>query len=175
MELNFQKLHKDSNSSDSNLEVNIVAIDDIIQEVNMGASQKSMPMDPLSVYGQATLQSKSGLGGAEMQRSQLSISYSTAMQLGELVQEQLICGICNNVLYFTALEYLKAGKDCFKFADKSLLDTIMAELTTMKYDGSRRVQEHILNMYDKAAMLATLGIQVDESFLIQAILNSLPV
>ncbi|KAG5567298.1 hypothetical protein RHGRI_002754 [Rhododendron griersonianum] len=37
---------------------------DIKQEVNMGASQKSMPMDPSSVYGQAILQSKSGLGGA---------------------------------------------------------------------------------------------------------------
>ncbi|XP_058220680.1 uncharacterized protein LOC131330937 [Rhododendron vialii] len=44
----------------------------------------------------------------------------------------------------------------------------------MKYDGSCGVQEHILNMYDKAAILATLGIQVNESFLIQAILNSLP-
>ncbi|KAF7128938.1 hypothetical protein RHSIM_Rhsim10G0206900 [Rhododendron simsii] len=60
---------------------------DIIQEVNMGASQKSMPMDPSLVYEQATLQSKSGLGGAEMQKSQLSISYFTAMQLGELVHE----------------------------------------------------------------------------------------
>ncbi|KAF7134698.1 hypothetical protein RHSIM_Rhsim08G0116800 [Rhododendron simsii] len=78
------------------------------------------------------------------------------------------------VPYFTALEYLKVGKDCFKFADKSFVGTIMAELSTMKYDGSRGVQEHILNMYDEAAMLATLGIQVDESFLIQAILNSLP-
>ncbi|XP_058185213.1 transcriptional corepressor LEUNIG_HOMOLOG-like [Rhododendron vialii] len=55
---------------------------DIIQEVNMGASQKSLPMDPSFVYGQATLQSESGLGGAEMQRSQLSISYFTTMQLG---------------------------------------------------------------------------------------------
>ncbi|KAH7864840.1 hypothetical protein Vadar_034494 [Vaccinium darrowii] len=36
---------------------------DIKQEVNLGASQKSMPMDP-SIYGQAILQSKSGLGGA---------------------------------------------------------------------------------------------------------------
>ncbi|KAG5561292.1 hypothetical protein RHGRI_004353 [Rhododendron griersonianum] len=78
------------------------------------------------------------------------------------------------VSYFTALEYLKAGEDCFKFADKSLVGTIIAELTTMKYDGSHGVQEHILNMYDKAAMLATLGIQVNESFLVQAILNSLP-
>ncbi|KAF7148129.1 hypothetical protein RHSIM_Rhsim03G0139100 [Rhododendron simsii] len=79
-----------------------------------------------------------------------------------------------DVPYFTALEYLKVGKDCFRFADKSFVGTIMAELSTMKYDGSRGVQEHILNMYDKAAMLATLGIQMDESFLIQAILNSLP-
>ncbi|KAG5562048.1 hypothetical protein RHGRI_004930 [Rhododendron griersonianum] len=37
---------------------------DIKQEVNMGASQKSMTMDPSLVYGQAILQSKSGLGGA---------------------------------------------------------------------------------------------------------------
>ncbi|KAF7128035.1 hypothetical protein RHSIM_Rhsim11G0114100 [Rhododendron simsii] len=73
-----------------------------------------------------------------------------------------------------ALEYLKAVEDRFKSADKSLAGTIMAELTTMKYDGSRGVQEHILNMSDKAAKLATLGMKVDESFLVQFILNSLP-
>ncbi|KAG5548562.1 hypothetical protein RHGRI_014050 [Rhododendron griersonianum] len=72
-----------------------------------------------------------------------------------------------------ALEYQKAMEYCFKSADKSLVGTIMAELTAMKYDGSRRVQEHILNMYDKVTKLATLRIQMDESFLIQAILNSL--
>ncbi|XP_058215876.1 uncharacterized protein LOC131326962 [Rhododendron vialii] len=73
-----------------------------------------------------------------------------------------------------ALEYLKAVEDRFKSADKSLAGTIMAELTTMKCDGSRGVQEHILNMSDKAAKLATLGMKVDESFLVQFILNSLP-
>ncbi|GFY99501.1 EamA-like transporter family [Actinidia rufa] len=36
---------------------------DIKQEVNPGAPHKSMPMDPSSIYGQAILQSKSGLGG----------------------------------------------------------------------------------------------------------------
>ena len=30
----------------------------------MGATQKSLPMDPSSIYGQAILQSKSGLGSA---------------------------------------------------------------------------------------------------------------
>ncbi|XP_034228755.1 transcriptional corepressor LEUNIG_HOMOLOG-like isoform X2 [Prunus dulcis] len=37
---------------------------DIKSEVNLGATQKSLPMDPSSIYGQAILQSKSGLGGA---------------------------------------------------------------------------------------------------------------
>ena len=43
----------------------------------------------------------------------------------------------------------------------------------MKYDGSRGVQQHILNMTDKAAKLGSLGMKVDES-LVQFILNSLP-
>ncbi|CAL5427238.1 unnamed protein product [Camellia sinensis] len=37
---------------------------DIKQEVNLGTPQKSLPMDPSSIYGQAILQPKSGLGGA---------------------------------------------------------------------------------------------------------------
>ncbi|XP_055830038.1 transcriptional corepressor LEUNIG_HOMOLOG-like [Solanum dulcamara] len=37
---------------------------DIKTEVNLSGTQKSLPMDPSSIYGQAILQSKSGLGGA---------------------------------------------------------------------------------------------------------------
>ncbi|XAR60976.1 hypothetical protein NMG60_11034541 [Bertholletia excelsa] len=37
---------------------------DVKPEVNLGAPQKSLPMDPSSIYGQAMLHSKSGLGGA---------------------------------------------------------------------------------------------------------------
>ncbi|GER55102.1 WD-repeat protein [Striga asiatica] len=37
---------------------------EIKQEINLGGPQKSLPMDPSSIYGQAILQSKSGLGGA---------------------------------------------------------------------------------------------------------------
>ena len=43
----------------------------------------------------------------------------------------------------------------------------------MKYNGHRGVQDHILNMADKAAKLKTLRIQVDKTFLVQFILNSL--
>ncbi|KAL9397706.1 hypothetical protein Peur_011959 [Populus x canadensis] len=39
-------------------------ITDIKSEINLGPTQKSLPMDPSSIYGQAILQSKSGLGGA---------------------------------------------------------------------------------------------------------------
>ncbi|GAB2282027.1 hypothetical protein Dimus_016587 [Dionaea muscipula] len=37
---------------------------DIKSEVNLGPVQKSLPIDPSSMYGQAILQSKSGLGSA---------------------------------------------------------------------------------------------------------------
>ena len=50
----------------------------------------------------------------------------------------------------------------------------MAYLTTMKYDRLRSMQQHILDMTNFAAILMTLGMKVDDSFLVQFILNSLP-
>ena len=50
----------------------------------------------------------------------------------------------------------------------------MAKLTTMKFDGTRGMHEHILEMSNLAAKLKALGMNVDESFLIQFILNSFP-
>ncbi|XP_012835783.1 PREDICTED: uncharacterized protein LOC105956474 [Erythranthe guttata] len=43
-----------------------------------------------------------------------------------------------------AMELLTAIKERFKSADKSLVGTLMAELTTMKYGGDKGIQEHIL-------------------------------
>ncbi|XP_043705211.1 transcriptional corepressor LEUNIG_HOMOLOG-like isoform X3 [Telopea speciosissima] len=37
---------------------------DIKSEVNLGVTQRSLPMDPSSIYGQGIMQSKSGLGSA---------------------------------------------------------------------------------------------------------------
>ena len=47
----------------------------------------------------------------------------------------------------------------------------MAELTTMKYDGQKGMQQHILNMTKKAAKLKALGMGMDEFFLVQFVLN----
>ncbi|RVW35834.1 Retrovirus-related Pol polyprotein from transposon TNT 1-94 [Vitis vinifera] len=73
-----------------------------------------------------------------------------------------------------ASEFLKSIEERFKRADKSLAGTLMAELTTMKYDGQKGIQQHILNMTEKAAKLKALGMGMDESFLVQFVLNSLP-
>ena len=50
----------------------------------------------------------------------------------------------------------------------------MDELTTMKYDGQKGIQQHILNMTEKVAKLMALGMGMDESFSIQFVLNLLP-
>ena len=76
--------------------------------------------------------------------------------------------------YETAKELMAALKDKSQTADKSLGSTLMAELTTMKFDGSVSMHDHLLQMTSKAAKLNSLGFTVDESFLVQFILNSLP-
>ena len=73
----------------------------------------------------------------------------------------------------SAKEYLKFVEERFRFVDKSLAGTLMAELTTMKYDRSQGMQQHIIEMSNITARLKTLGMTVDDSFLVQFILNSL--
>ena len=45
---------------------------------------------------------------------------------------------------------------------------------TMKFDGSRSMQKYAIEMTNIVLKLKTLGMVVDDSFLIQFILNSLP-
>ncbi|XP_070005609.1 uncharacterized protein [Nicotiana sylvestris] len=71
-------------------------------------------------------------------------------------------------------EYLKFMEERFPSVYKSLAGTLMAELTTMEFDGLRSMQNHIIDMTSIAAKLQTLGMKVDDSFLVQFILNSLP-
>ena len=59
-------------------------------------------------------------------------------------------------------------------ADKSVAGTLMSTFTTMKFDGSRTMYEHVIEMTNIAARLKTLGMAVNENFLVQFILNSLP-
>ena len=73
-----------------------------------------------------------------------------------------------------AKEFMKNVQKRFKTADKSLAGKLMAELTTIRYDGTRTMHDHVIEMSNLAAKLKNLGMTVDESFLVQFILNSLP-
>jgi len=50
----------------------------------------------------------------------------------------------------------------------------MITLTTMKFDSSCTMHEHVIEMTNIVAKLKSLGMTVDEGFLVQFILNSLP-
>jgi len=50
----------------------------------------------------------------------------------------------------------------------------MFELTSMKFTETKSMQDHIVEMTNITARLKTLGMAMDDSFLIQFILNSLP-
>ena len=66
----------------------------------------------------------------------------------------------------TTKEFFKTVEERFCSADKSLAGTLMAKLTTMKFDGTRGMHEHILEMSNLAAKLKALGMNVDESFFV---------
>nr|XP_016442581.1 PREDICTED: uncharacterized protein LOC107767991 [Nicotiana tabacum] len=60
----------------------------------------------------------------------------------------------------SAREYLKFVEERFRSAVKSLAGTLMAELTTMKFDGSPSMQNHIIEMTKYCSKTSDLG---DES------------
>ena len=50
----------------------------------------------------------------------------------------------------------------------------MGTLTTMKFDDSCTMHEHVTEMINIVAKLKSMGMEVNENFLMQFIINSLP-
>ena len=73
-----------------------------------------------------------------------------------------------------AMKFLNNLEEYFCIANKSFVGTLMANLTTMNFDGTRGMYEYILEMINLAAKLKVLGMNVNDFFLVQFILNSLP-
>ncbi|XP_050935205.1 uncharacterized protein LOC127143943 [Cucumis melo] len=75
-----------------------------------------------------------------------------------------------------AKEFMKSVEKCSQLesADKSLAGTLMSILTNIKFDGSRTIHEHILEIMNLAVRLKTMEMEVNEKFLVTFILNSLP-
>ena len=87
--------------------------------------------------------------------------------------------IANNIMSVipkieNAKEFIKFVEERSQTDDKSLTRTLMGTLTTMKFDGSCTMHEHIIEMKNIAIRLKSLGMNVDEKFFVQFIINSLP-
>ena len=59
----------------------------------------------------------------------------------------------------SAKEFIKFVKEHSQTADKSLAGTLMSTLTTMKFDGSCTMYEHVIEMTNIAAKLKSLGME----------------
>ncbi|WVZ16815.1 hypothetical protein V8G54_009797 [Vigna mungo] len=75
-----------------------------------------------------------------------------------------------------AKEFMKMIKEYSQsdITDKSIVGTLMSELTTKKFDWSQPIHEHVTGMANIASRLKSMGMEVNEFFLVQFIMNSLP-
>ena len=70
--------------------------------------------------------------------------------------------------------YMKAIEEQFVRSDKSMSSTIMIKLSSMRFDNSKGVQEHMMEMRAITAKLRPLEVEISKFFLVHLILNSLP-
>ncbi|XP_043705442.1 uncharacterized protein LOC122655303 [Telopea speciosissima] len=73
-----------------------------------------------------------------------------------------------------AKTYLASVEKRFASVGKSLVGTLMGKLVTMKYNGSSGIAHHICEMANLATQLQKLNQKMNELFLIEMILQSLP-
>ncbi|GLU16124.1 hypothetical protein SLE2022_325740 [Rubroshorea leprosula] len=71
-------------------------------------------------------------------------------------------------------DFLRAVEEQFGKFDKALANTLMKKLSSMKFDHSKGVREHIMEMRDIVAKLKSLKVEMSDSFLVHFVLNSLP-
>ena len=72
-----------------------------------------------------------------------------------------------------AKDFLKFVEEYSQTTDKSLAGTLMGTFNTMKFDGSRTMHEHVIKMTNITERLKSLGIEVEQNFIVQFIINSL--
>ncbi|XP_074293728.1 uncharacterized protein LOC141620869 [Silene latifolia] len=75
-----------------------------------------------------------------------------------------------------AREFMLKVKECSQsdLADKSIVGSLMSELTTKRFDWSQPIHDYVTHMSNLAAKLKTLGMDASDTFLVQFIINSLP-
>ena len=71
-------------------------------------------------------------------------------------------------------DFLKFVAESSQTAGKSLAGTLIGTLTTIKFHGSRTMHEHVNEMTNVATRVKSLRMEVEQNFLVQFIINSLP-
>jgi len=61
---------------------------------------------------------------------------------------------------------MKFVEECSQTTDESFARTLISTLTTMKFDGSRTMHEHVIEMINIATRLKSLGMALDGNFLV---------
>ena len=67
----------------------------------------------------------------------------------------------------SAKEFMGLVGELSQIANKSLAGTLMSTLTTMKFDGSCTMHEHVVDMTNIETRHKTLRMTVNENFLVQ--------
>ena len=67
----------------------------------------------------------------------------------------------------SAKEFMGLVGERSQTIDKSLAETLMSTLSTMIFYGSRTMHEYFIKMTNNATRLKTLGMTVNENFLVQ--------
>jgi len=66
----------------------------------------------------------------------------------------------------SAKEFMGLVGERFQTIDKSLAGTLMSTLITMKFDGLFTMHKHVIEMTNITARLKTLGMTMNENFLV---------
>ncbi|KAL0461333.1 UNVERIFIED_CONTAM: hypothetical protein Slati_0020900 [Sesamum latifolium] len=92
-----------------------------------------------------------------------------------LIKKHISKGIRDSIPKCTKVkDFVKAIEDQYVRSDKALASTLIKRLSDMKYNDSRSVREHIMQMRDITAQLKPLEVDISKPFLVHLILNSLP-
>ncbi|GAV65315.1 UBN2_2 domain-containing protein [Cephalotus follicularis] len=75
---------------------------------------------------------------------------------------------------YMVADYMKSIEKQFVRSHKALFSTVMKKLSGIRFDNSKTVHEHIMEMRDIAAQLEFLEVEISELFLVHFIYNSLP-
>ncbi|XP_048431510.1 uncharacterized protein LOC125473144 [Pyrus x bretschneideri] len=73
-----------------------------------------------------------------------------------------------------AKNFLEGIEAKFKVYEKREIGNLMTTLTTLKFDESHTVREHMLKMVNAVAKLSDLEVPIDDSFVVHMALNSIP-